>query len=160
MLCLYQSFAACCITYSKGDLFLSIVSKRGKSASLMWPKKQGVTPVFRISVEVKLNETEAPLIVTVLLEVQIRSFPVGADWWQLVVRLEGECLMRVVRLLPIMEEVGVWRISRAGLFSCCNSYLALQHCCVCVAHVGFFFSSLQMSTGCTVASCVWLSWHA
>lgn len=78
MLRLYQSFAACFVTYSKGDLFLSILSKRGKSVSLLW-QKDGLTPVFRISVEVKLNETEASLIVTVLLEVQIRNFAVGAD---------------------------------------------------------------------------------
>lgn len=29
------------------------------------------------------------------------------NWWDLVVRLEGEFLIRVVRLLAIMEEVGV-----------------------------------------------------
>lgn len=46
--------------------------------SLLW-QKDGLTPVFRISVEVKLNETEASLIVTVLLEVQMRNFAVGAD---------------------------------------------------------------------------------
>lgn len=43
-------------------------------------ERRGLTAVFRISVEVKVNEMEASLIVTVLLEVQIRNFAVGSDW--------------------------------------------------------------------------------
>ena len=86
------------------------MSKRGKSVSAV-TERQGLTPVFRIYVEVKLKDTAAPLVVTVLLEVQVRNFAVGAEWWKnwwdLAVRLDGECLMRIVRLLAIMEEVGV-----------------------------------------------------
>lgn len=39
----------------------------------------------------------------------------GKALWDLMSNLEGECLMRVVRLLAIMEEVGAWGLSKAGL---------------------------------------------
>lgn len=29
------------------------------------------------------------------------------NWWDLVVRLEAKCLMRVAKLLAIMDEVGI-----------------------------------------------------
>lgn len=48
------------------------------------------------------------LIVTVLLEVKSETLHrLVTNRWDLVVRLEGECLMRVIALLAIMEEAGV-----------------------------------------------------
>lgn len=77
-----------------------------------------------ISVQVKLSEMEAQCIVTMLLEVQIWIFAVGADWWQ--VGFGGQAggwVPNESRLLALVEEVGLWRISKLDFYFAATAIL-------------------------------------
>lgn len=61
----------------------------------------------------------------------------GKALWDLMSNQEGECLMRIVGLLAILEEVGVWRLSKAGL-----SLIAAEWNSLCIARLVWLMQNL------------------